>query len=94
MKAFLGSWVGPDEYTTEVEYTISETDGKLAVSARDAADGELAKVSEVDVDNTYLRFVTKWSSGRICRCQLDIIEDNEAELTFIFTDRARLVRKR
>ena len=39
MNRFLGTWVGPDEYTAEVEYTVAERGGALAVRPGTRATG-------------------------------------------------------
>jgi hypothetical protein len=91
---FVGTWTGPDEYTSEVEYRVFERDGKLAVSAMDPSDGEAAEVSNVAISNDRLTFVALWpSTGRSARCEIALLADDEAQLTFTYTDHARLVRK-
>ena len=52
MNRFLGIWIGPDEYTTEVEYSVTELSGRVVVDARDPSDGERAEVSDVSVLTT------------------------------------------
>ncbi|GHD59711.1 hypothetical protein [Jeongeupia chitinilytica] len=94
MNRFIGTWVGPDEYTAEVEYTVDERGGALVVSARDPSDGETANVSEVSVSGDYLCFRALWcSTGRVADCKLQVQADGEAILTFTYTDHARLVRR-
>ena len=94
MNTFLGTWVGPDEYTAEVEYTVSEHDGHIAVSAIDPSDGESAQVTDIYFSASQLSFLALWpSSGRLSRCTLEVQANGEAMLTFTFTDHARLVRK-
>lgn len=94
MRRFIGTWVGPDEYTAEVEYTVAERGGLLSVSARDPSDGETAEVSDVTVSGNCLRFRALWSStGRVADCKLQVEADREAMLTFTYTDHARLVRR-
>jgi hypothetical protein len=93
MEQFLGAWRGPDEYTNEVVYTVVSVGGNLSVSAVDPSDGEAAEVSEVVVSDGNLAFSAHWrSSGRVAKCLLEIVGENEAKLTFTYTDHARLVR--
>ena len=94
MKRFIGTWVGPDEYTSEVEYTVAERGAALTVSARDPGDGETAEISEVSVSGDCLSFRALWgSTGRVADCKLQVQGDGEAILTFTYTDHARLVRR-
>jgi hypothetical protein len=93
MEWFVGSWIGPDEYTSEVIYTVALVGGELSVSAVDPSDGESAEIFEIAADDSNLRFRTAWrSTGRECACVLRRLSDTEAELTFTYTDRALLVR--
>lgn len=95
MNLLLGTWVGPDEYTAEVEYTVSERDGTIIVAAVDPSDGESGHVSNVQVSGRQLSFTCLWtSSGRQSHCVLAVQPNGEALLTFTYTDQARLVRKR
>lgn len=94
MNPFVGTWIGPDEYIAEVEYTISESWGVLDVQAVDPSDGEQAKVDDVACGATELTFSTHWpTSGRSARCRLQLTSEVEALLTFTYTDQARLLRK-
>lgn len=95
MNPFLGTWVGPDEYAAEVEYTVSESSGRLLVEAVDPSDGEAAEVSDVQLRQAELSFAALWpSTGRLARCRFELVSPGEVRLTFTFTDHARLVRKR
>lgn len=94
MNQLIGTWVGPDEYTSEVAYTVSEHQGSISVAAVDPSDGESAQVSEVQLSGQTLSFAALWpSTGRRSICLLEIQENGEALLTFTYTDHARLVRK-
>ncbi len=94
MNPFIGTWRGPDEYTSEVEYRVFQANGKVVVSATDPSDGETAEVSDVALSHGRLTFTALWtSSGRVARCEIALLADNEAQLTFTYTDQARLVRK-
>jgi hypothetical protein len=94
MKQFLGTWVGPDEYTSEVEYTVKEHDGLVVVEAVDPSDGETAEISGVQANESELRFVALWpSTGRVSQCTFNLESPQAVRLTFTFTDRARLVKK-
>jgi hypothetical protein len=94
MNPFIGTWRGPDEYTNEVEYGVSIKAGKLVVTAVDPSDGEAAEVSDVSVSLERLTFAAHWAStGRVARCEIVLLGENEARLTFTYTDHARLVRK-
>ena len=94
MNPFLGRWVGPDEYTAEVEYTVREEAGGLVVEAVDPGDGESAEISAVRLSGHSLSFVALWpSTGRLARCCFERVSQDEIRLTFTFTDHARLVRK-
>jgi hypothetical protein len=94
VKRFIGTWMGPDEYTAEVEYTVAERGGVLSVSARDPSDGETAEVGDVSVSGDSLSFRALWrSTGRVADCTLQVQGDGEAILTFTYTDHARLVRR-
>lgn len=94
MNQFLGTWVGPDEYTSEVEYTVREHNGCVIVEAVDPSDGEAADVSDVESSESVLRFTALWhSTGRVAHCEFELESSNEVRLTFTFTDRARLVKK-
>lgn len=93
MNPFLGVWRGDDEYLSEVEYTVLEKDGKVAVAARDPSDGEEATVSDVSLAGAKLCFKALWSStGRIAHCVFELEDENTVLLTFTYTDHARLVR--
>jgi len=90
MNPFLGTWVGPDEYTSEVEYTVREVFGRVIVDAVDPSDGE----ADVKLSSGELTFTVVWpSTGRVARCRLECVSEIEVCLTFTFTDHARLVRK-
>jgi hypothetical protein len=91
---FIGTWRGPDEYTSEVEYTVSENGGVLSVTAVDPSDGETAEVSQVALSHDTLTFTALWeSTGRVARCVVELVAESEAKLTFTYTDHARLVRR-
>jgi hypothetical protein len=93
MQQFLGAWRGPDEYTSEVVYTVMNVGGNLVITAVDPSDGEVAEVAEVALSDGKLSFCAHWkSSGRVAKCLLEIVGENEAQLTFTYTDHARLVR--
>jgi hypothetical protein len=95
MNPFVGSWIGPDEYTSEVQYTVSLIHGEVAVSAIDPSDGETADVSDISSNPDTLEFKTRWpSTGRECLCVFRLLADDQVELTFTYTDKALLVRKR
>jgi hypothetical protein len=94
MNTFVGTWVGPDEYTGEVEYTVSESSGTVMVTARDPSDGEQGEVSDVSMSAARLAFSARWpSTGRVAHCVLEVQGPSEAILTFTYTDHARLIRK-
>jgi len=94
MNPFLGTWVGPDEYTAEVEYSVFEKSGEVVVQAVDPSDGEAADVSEVQLSNNELVFTVLWpSTGRIAKCRFRLATRGEVILTFTFTDHARLIKK-
>ena len=94
MNQFLGTWVGPDEYTSEVEYTVKEDNGLVVVEAVDPSDGEVAEVRDVQATESELHFTARWpSSGRVALCRFSLESPEEVRLTFTFTDRARLVKK-
>ena len=94
MNPFIGTWHGDDPYLSEVEYTVIESNTGISVSAIDPTDGESAEVSEVSLAQSQLCFTAFWAStGRVSRCSLQICGENEAYLTFTYTDHARLVRK-
>ncbi|MDO5653579.1 MAG: hypothetical protein Q4G39_05690 [Brachymonas sp.] len=94
MNKFVGVWVGPDEYTSEVEYSVREENGKIVVAAQDRYDGEIAEVSNIQYLPQQLSFTAVWSStGRIAQCVFELESENEIKLTFTFTDHARLFRK-
>jgi hypothetical protein len=93
MNRFIGTWVGPDEYTSEVEYTVTAHGGTLDVTARDPSDGETAEVSNVSASGDCLAFRALWrSTGRVADCMFRVQGDKEGVLTFTYTDHARLVR--
>lgn len=93
MNPFLGIWRGEDPYLSEVEYTVVEQAGEVAVSARDPSDGESAVVSEVLLSDSKLVFRALWSStGRVAHCIFELVEANTVLLTFTYTDHARLFR--
>jgi len=94
MNAFVGVWVGPDEYTAEVEYTVTESPAGLSVAARDPSDGEIAEVSGISLSDGILSFAATWpSTGRVAECKLRVVDTSTIDLTFNYTDRARLVRR-
>lgn len=94
MSVFAGTWVGPDEYTAEVEYTVSLADGRVLVTAIDPSDGEVAEVFDIDSGPGLLAFRTRWpSTGRECACTFRLLSGDRVELTFTYTDRALLARK-
>ena len=94
MNPFVGTWVGPDEYTSEVEYSVRESEGGLVVGAIDPSDGEVGEVSDVHAVDGELTFSVLWrSTGRIAKCRLKRKSESEADLTFTFTDHARLVKR-
>jgi hypothetical protein len=94
MNPFIGTWSGPDEYTSEVEYTVAELAGTLVVSAVDPSDGETADVSGVAVSDGKLIFTALWkSTGRVAQCVIELVGHNDAQLTFTYTDHAPLIRK-
>ena len=94
MNPYVGVWVGPDEYTAEVQYTVTESAIGLSVAAHDPSDGEVANVGDVNFSDGVLSFVATWpSTGRVCRCELRLVDQSTLDLTFTYTDRARLVRK-
>lgn len=94
MNPFIGTWIGPDEYTSEVEYSVSESSGTVVVTARDPSDGEQAKVTDVSMSTARLTFVARWpSTGRVAQCVLEVHGPRDAILTFTYTDHARLTRK-
>jgi hypothetical protein len=93
MNHLCGTWVGPDEYTSEVEYTVCESSSGLSVRAVDASDGEVALISDVMMVEGVLSFTTAWSSGRTCHCRIQLQSETEAKIDFSFTDHARLVRR-
>ncbi|MBY0411558.1 MAG: hypothetical protein K2Q97_15890 [Burkholderiaceae bacterium] len=94
MNQFLGTWAGPDEYTSEVEYTVKREDGVIVVEAIDPSDGEIAEVSSVQLHESELLFTARWpSTGRIAHCKFQLESSTVVLLTFTFTDRARLVKK-
>lgn len=94
MSQFVGTWVGPDEYTSEVEYTVSESQGRVSVVAVDPSDGESAQIGEVRLSGKQLSFTALWpSTGRTSRCVLEMQAAGDVLLTFTYTDHARLVRK-
>jgi hypothetical protein len=93
MNPFIGSWIGPDEYTSEVMYTVASEGGELRVSAADPNDGETAVVSDVVSAPNHLEFKTHWpSTGRKCLCVFRLNAEDQVELTFTYTDTALLVR--
>lgn len=95
MNPFVGSWKGPDEYTSEVEYTVSSDGGRISVSATDQSDGETADVSGIVCRADSLQFKTRWpSTGRECLCIFKLLGDDQVELTFTYTDKALLIRQR
>ena len=94
MTPFIGSWIGPDEYTSEVEYTVSLVRGEISVSAVDPSDGETAEVFDISPTPDTLGFKARWpSTGRECLCIFRLVADGQVELTFTYTDKALLVRK-
>lgn len=95
MTPFIGSWIGPDEYTSEVIYTVTSENGNVLVSAADPSDGETALVSDVLSTPDRLEFKTRWpSTGRECLCVFKLLAIDQIELTFTYTDKALLVRAR
>ena len=95
MNPFIGSWIGPDEYISEVMYTVASEGGNLLVTAADPGDGETAIVSDVISASDRLEFKAHWpSSGRKCLCVFRLIAEDQVELTFTYTDTAMLVRVR
>lgn len=95
MNKLLGTWVVPDESEAVLEYTIAEHQGRIAVSAVDARDGQVATVQILELADAHIAFVALWPSpGRESRCRLEIQGNGEALLTSTCTNRARCVRKR
>ncbi|MFN3440015.1 MAG: hypothetical protein ACK41V_20120 [Acidovorax sp.] len=94
MNPFVGTWVGPDEYTSEVQYLVREAGEQLEVCAIDQSDGEVGDVSSVALAEGELAFVVLWrSTGRVASCRLKLLVEGEAELTFTFTDHVHLVKR-
>ena len=54
----IGTWVSDDEFTSDVEYTVSTTGGDYKVAVVDAYDGEEGEVRDVATDR----------DGRLCFC--------------------------
>lgn len=93
MNSFIGSWKGPDEYTSEVQYTVALVQGNITVSAVDPSDGETAEPFDFRPKPDSLEFKTRWpSTGRECLCIFKLLANDQVELTFTYTDKALLSR--
>ncbi len=92
----VGIWRSVGEFGSQVEYHVRKKGPGYSVSARDASDGELADVFEEkwDAGARALTFAVHWkSTGRFLRCRIQLIEPDQVELTYTFTDTEPLVRK-
>lgn len=93
-KVFIGTWKGPDEYCSVVEYTVSNGAKGLSVSAVDPDDGETAEISDIVLHSDSLTFRALWrSTGRVASCRFDLPKNGQLTLTFTYTDKAVLVKK-
>ena len=90
----IGTWGSlDDEKGTTAEYTISQAASGLSVSAKDAYDGELGAVSEIEQDGAAIFFTVAWSSGRICKCKVLPATGNQVQFTFTYTEHEHLQRR-
>lgn len=91
-----GVWFNGDEYETNVEYTIAESDGHFSVRAVDRFDGEEGDVRDVkgEEDGAHLSFTVYWNStGRLLKARVLAISPNRISYTYTFTENQMWFRK-
>jgi hypothetical protein len=83
----IGTWTSPDEYSSDVEFTIRPAGKSYAVEVRDGYDDEKADVFETTWDGKVLSFATHWNStGRFARYRIQISSPNQIDVTYTYTD--------
>ena len=90
----LGEWRSADGFS-EVVYRVSKKKSGYAVIANDTFDKEFADVFEEKWDSRkkIFSFAAHWNStGRFCRCRIMAISEDQATLTFTYTDTELLIR--
>ena len=93
---FLGTWVSDDEFTSEVEYTVSEAQGQYNVTVIDTGDGEEGEVQDVYKNKDgRLCFSVYWpSSGRLLKCTFLLVSDKQVKFIYTYTDHETMHKKR
>jgi hypothetical protein len=92
----IGSWINGDEYTTEVEYIVSGSEGRFHLEAVDRYDGEVGEVRDVNYDagTSTLSFTVNWNStGRFVKARLVAVAPNRVSYTYTFTESQMWFRK-
>ena len=93
--SLIGTWFNADEYATEVEFIITDSDDMLSVRVRDRHDNEEADVFETAYDGRVLSFAAHWNStGRFARYKLMLLSANRLSVTYTYTDNEMYHRKR
>jgi uncharacterized protein YndB with AHSA1/START domain len=91
----VGTWITDDEYGSDVEYIINQSDKSMSVEAVDMNDGERAEIRDVQWDDDItLTFTAYWAStGRFAKCKFTLSSENRVHFTFTYTDHDTLHRK-
>ena len=91
----VGTWVCDDDFSSDVEYTVTLTGATYQVTAIDVTDGESGEVRDVGTDKDgRLLFSVYWaSSGRFVKCSFLLTSRKQVAFTYTFTDHDTMHRK-
>ena len=91
----VGTWFNGDEYATEVEFIITQSDDVYGVRVRDRFDNEEADIFETAYDGDTLSFAAHWNkTGRLARYKLLLLSANRLSVTYTYTDMEMYHRQR